>query len=248
LVSSNFWPLYRLSFYLLLLISSLWYLQTFGHCIVCPSIYYFWLSPFDIFKLLTIVLSVLLFTTSDYLPLISSNFWPLYHLSFYLLLLITSLWYLQTFDHCIVCPSIYYFWLPPFGIFKPLTIVSCVLLFTTSDYLLWYLQTFGHCIVCPSIYYFWLPLWYLQTFDHCIVCPSIYYFWLPPLISSNFWPLYRVSFYFLLLITSLWYLQTFDHCIVCPSIYYFWLPPFDIFKLLAIVSSVLLFTTSDYLL
>ena len=89
-----------------------WYNQTFGHCIVCPSIYYFWLPPFGIFKLLTIVSSVLRLMTTDYL-----------------------LWYLQTFDHCIVCPSIYYFWLPPFGIFKLLAIVSCVLLFTPSDYL-----------------------------------------------------------------------------------------------------------------
>jgi hypothetical protein len=60
-----------------------------------------------------------------------------------------------------------------FGIFKFLTIVLSVLLFTTSDYLLWYLQTFGHCIFCLSIYYFWLP----------------------PLVSSNFWPLYCLSFY-----------------------------------------------------
>jgi hypothetical protein len=71
LVSSNFWPLYCLSFDLWLLIT-LWYLQTFGHCIVCPLIYGFWL-PFGIFKLLAIVLSVLWFTASDY-PLVSSNF------------------------------------------------------------------------------------------------------------------------------------------------------------------------------
>jgi hypothetical protein len=48
------------------------------------------ITTFGIFKLLVIVLSVLLFTTSDY-----------------------HLWHLQTFGHCIVCPSIYYFWLPP---------------------------------------------------------------------------------------------------------------------------------------
>jgi hypothetical protein len=120
------------------------------------------------------------------------------------------------------------------------------LLFTTSDYLLWYLQTFGHCIVCPSIYYFWLPLLYLQTFCLCIVCPSIYYFWLPPLVSSNFWPLYRVSFYLLfwlppLVSSNFWplYHLSFYLLLLITS--------FGIFKLLVIVSSVLLFTTSDYL-
>jgi hypothetical protein len=46
-------PLYCLSFYL-------WCL-TFPHCIVCPSIYGFWLFP--------IVLSVLLFMVSDLSPL-----------------------------------------------------------------------------------------------------------------------------------------------------------------------------------
>jgi hypothetical protein len=43
--------------------------------------------------------------------------------------ILITLWYLQTFDHCVVCPSIYRFWLP-----------------------LWPLQTFGHCVVCSSIY------------------------------------------------------------------------------------------------
>jgi hypothetical protein len=117
------------------------------------------ITSFGIFKLLAIVSSVLLFTTSDYLFGIFKLWW-LYCLSFYLLLLINS-----------------------FGIFKLLAIVSSVLLFTTSGYLLWYLQTFGHCIVCPSIYYFWLPPW----------------------LSSNFWPLYRLSFYLLLLKKDRWY-------------------------------------------
>jgi hypothetical protein len=47
----------------------------------------------SLWYLLAIVLSVLRFTASDYLPLVS-------------------------FGHCIVCPSIYGLWLPPFGIFK----------------------------------------------------------------------------------------------------------------------------------
>jgi hypothetical protein len=41
----------------------------------------------------------------------------------------------------------------------------------------------------------WPKVWRCQS--------SIYYFWFPPLVSSNFWPLYHVSFYLLLLITSL---------------------------------------------
>ena len=91
-LSFFFWPLYCLSFDLRLLIT-LWYIQTFGHCIVCPSI-----------------------TTSDY-PLVYSNFWPLYCLffdyNFWLpfgifkflaivlsvlrLQLLITLWYIQTF-------------------------------------------------------------------------------------------------------------------------------------------------------
>ena len=70
--------------------------------------------PFGIFKLFllfAIVLSVLFrYMNSDYLPLVSSNssyFWPLCCLFFLdIWILITSLWYLQTFltfDHCVVC-------------------------------------------------------------------------------------------------------------------------------------------------
>jgi hypothetical protein len=110
-----FLPLYCLSFGLRLLITSLCvaivlsvlrftasdYLPLFCHCIVCPSVFGFWLPPFvlplyclsfDLRLLITslcfvIVLSVLRFTASDYPPL---------------------------FCHCIVCPSVYGFWLPPF--------------------------------------------------------------------------------------------------------------------------------------
>ena len=59
------------------------------------------------------------------------------------------------FSHCIICASIYGFWLP-----------------------ICYLQMVGHFIACPSIYNFWIPLWYPQTFGHCIVCRSIYSLWL----------------------------------------------------------------------
>jgi hypothetical protein len=55
------WPLYCLSFELRLPITSLIY---FGHCIVCPLNYGFWLPPW---YTLAIVLSVLWITASDYL-------------------------------------------------------------------------------------------------------------------------------------------------------------------------------------
>ena len=63
----------------------------------------FWLP---LWYLVAIVLSVLLFTASDYH---FGILWPLYCLSFYLRFLITTL---VSYGHCIVCPSIYGFWLP----------------------------------------------------------------------------------------------------------------------------------------
>jgi hypothetical protein len=137
------------------LLITLWYLRSTandyplvssGHCIVCPSIYGYWL-PFGIlylqllitlWYLLAILLSVLRFTATDY-PLVSSHFWPLYYLSFDLRLLITPL---VSSGHCIVCPSIYGYWLP-FGILDLrllitlwylLAIVLSVLWFTATDY------------------------------------------------------------------------------------------------------------------
>ena len=49
------------------------------------------------------------------------------------------------FGHCIICPSIYGFWLP-----------LCPL-------------SFGHCIVCPSIYGFWLPLLVSSNSSHSVL-------------------------------------------------------------------------------
>jgi hypothetical protein len=94
-----FWPLYCLSFHLWLLVIPL---VSFGHYIVCPLIYDFWLL---LWYLLAIILSVLWFMTSDYS---FGIFWPLYCLSFDLWLLITPL---VSFGHYIVCPLIYDFWL-----------------------------------------------------------------------------------------------------------------------------------------
>jgi hypothetical protein len=96
-----FWPLYCLSFSIQLLITPL---VSFGHCIVCLSVYSFWLPRW---YLLVIVLSVFQFTASDY-PV--GIFWPLYCLSFIdLRLLITPL---VSVAHCIVCLSVYSLWLP----------------------------------------------------------------------------------------------------------------------------------------
>jgi hypothetical protein len=77
-----FWSLYCLSFHLQFLITPL---VSFGHCIVSPSIYSFWLH---LWYLLIIVLSLLPFTASDYT---SGIFWSLNCLSFHLQLLITAL-------------------------------------------------------------------------------------------------------------------------------------------------------------
>jgi hypothetical protein len=75
---------------------------SFGHCFVCPSIYCFWLL---LWYLVVIVLSVLRFTASGYS---CGIFWSLYCLSFDLPLLVTPV---VSRGHCIVCPSIYRFWL-----------------------------------------------------------------------------------------------------------------------------------------
>jgi hypothetical protein len=83
---------------------------------------------------MTMVLSVLRFTASDY------HFGILK-----LLVIVLSVLLLFT-------ASDY-----RFGIFKLLTIVLSVLRFTASDYRfglkVWYLQAFDHCIVCSSSIY-----------------------------------------------------------------------------------------------
>ena len=171
-----FWPLCCLSVSLRLLITSL---VSVGHCVVCPSVYGFWLP---LWYLLAIVLSVRQFTASDYH---FGIFWPLCCLSVSLRLLITTL---VSFGHCVVCPSVYGFWLPlwyllaivlsvrqftasnyHFGIFWPLCClsVSLRLLITT-------LVSFGHC-VCLSVS-LRLLITTLVSFGHCVVCPSVYGF------------------------------------------------------------------------
>jgi hypothetical protein len=184
------------------------------HCIVCPSVYGFWLprqaflvfmflplycvsfgvwllvtpSSFSCLYVLAIVLCVLRFTASGYPFKLFSVFMflSLYCVSFGLRLLIT--------------PSI-------FSCLYVLTIVYCVLLFTASDYpLKLFLSLCScHCIVCPSVYGFWLSL---QAF-----------------LVFMFFPLYIVSFCLRLLIT--------------PS-------NFSCLYVLPIVLCVLRFTASDY--
>jgi hypothetical protein len=257
LLSFFFWPLCCLSFDLRLLITPL---VSFGHCVVCPLIYGFWLPLWYLFA---IVLSVLWSTASDY-PF--GIFWPLCCLSFDLRLLITSL---VSFVHCVVCPLIYDFWLP---LWYLLTIVLSVLWSTASDYLFgifWplcclsfdlrllitSLVSFDHCVVCPLIYGFWLPLWYLLA-----IVLSVLWFTSSDYPFGIFWPLCCLSFDLRLLITSL---VSFGHCVVCPLIYVFWLPRWylltivlsvlwfyvfwlPLWYLLAIVLSVLWSTASDY--
>jgi hypothetical protein len=271
-----FWSLYCLSFHLQLLITAL---VSFGHCIVSPSIYVFWLP---LCYLLVIVLSLLPYTPSDYSFVI---FWSMYCLSFHLRLLITPLF---SFGHCIVSPSIYSFWLK---LWYLLVIVLSLLPFTASDYtfgifwslyclsfhlqlLLTALVSFDHYIVSPSIYVFWLPLCYLL-----VIVLSLFPFTASDYTFGIFWSLYCLSFHLQLLIT-LWYLLvivlsllpftasdytfgifwslycpsfhlqllitllvSFCHCIVPPSIYSFWL---HLWYLLVIVLSLLPFTASDY--
>jgi hypothetical protein len=187
LISSNLWPLFCLSFSYIydFWLLHFWYLQTIGHYFVCLSLifmasdYY----TFDIFKPLAIILSVfllylwLLITT----PLIPSNLWPLFCLSFsYIYGFWLHFWYLQTFGHYFVCLSLilmasdYY----TSDIFKPLAIILSVfllylwLLITTLliSSNLWPL----FCLSFSYIDGFWLlHFWYLQTFGHYFVCLSL---------------------------------------------------------------------------
>ena len=244
-----FWPLCCLTvFDLQILVTSL---VSFGHCVVCSSLrYWFWLP---LWYLLAIVLSdLLLFTDSDnYFGV----FWSLCCLFFFdILILITSL---VSFGHCVVWPSsIYRFWLHLWYLLA--IVLSDLLRFTDSDYLFgifwpfWCLTffdlqilitslvSFGHCVVWPfSIYRFWLHLWYLLAIvlsDRLQFTESDYTF-------DVFWSLCCLTVFDLqILITSL---VSFGHCAVWPSsIYRFWI---HLWYLLAIVlSDRLRFTDSDY--
>ena len=174
--------------------------------IVCPSIYNFWLP----FWCIQTVLSVLRFTTSG----CSFVVFRLYCLSFDLQLLVTPLVY----SDCIVCPSIYNFWLP----FWCIQTVLSVLRFTTSGY------PFGVFRLYCLSFNFWLPLWGIQTVLSVLLFTTSDY-------PFGVFGLYCLSLDLQLLVTPLC-IQT----IVCPSIYNFWLP----FWCIQTVLSVLRFTTS----
>jgi hypothetical protein len=113
------WPLCCLSFNICLLITPL---VSCGHCVVCPSIYAFWLL---LWYLVAIVLSVLQYMLSDY-PF--GTLWPLCCLSFNICLLINPL---VSCGHCVACPSIYAFWYP---LWYLVAIVLSVLQYMPSDY------------------------------------------------------------------------------------------------------------------
>jgi hypothetical protein len=162
---------------------------------------------------------------------------------------------LVSFDHCVVCPSIYRLWLPlwylltivlsvllrftdsdyPFGIFWPM----CCLSFFDLQIMITPLVSFDQCVVRPSwIYIFWLPLWYLLT----IVLSVLLRFTAYDYPFGIFWPLCCLSFFDLQIIITP--LVSFDQCVVCPSsIYRLWLP---LWYLLTNVLSVLRFTDYDY--
>jgi hypothetical protein len=211
------WPLYCLSFDLPLLVTLV---VSFGHCIVCPSIYRFWLL---LWYLVAIALSVLRFTSSGYS---CGILWPLYCLSFDLPLLVTPV---VSFSYCTVflrfTASGY-----SCGILWPLYCLSFDLPLLVTPVVF-----FGHCIVSPSIYRFWLLLWYLL-----VIILSVLRFTASGYSCGIFWLLYCLSFDLPLLVTPV---VSFGHCIVCPSTYRFWLL---LRYLVAIVLSVLRFTASGY--
>ena len=214
-------------------------LISFGHCVICPSIYSFWLPLWYLF---VIVLSVPPFTASDCpFEIVGS----LCYLYLQLQLVIAPL---KLFGHCVICPSSYSFWLPlwyllvivlsvhpvtasdcPFGIFWSLCYLSLHLQLLIAP-----LVSFGHCVIRPSIYSFWLPLWYLL-----VIVLSV-----PPFTASDcpfgiFWSWCYLSLHLQLLIAPL---VSFGHGVICPSNYSFWLP---LWYLLVIVLSVLPVTASD---
>jgi hypothetical protein len=153
-----------------------------GHCIVCSSIYCFWLL---LWYVVAIVSSAHRFIVSDYS---FGMLWPLYRLLIDLLFLITPL---VCCGHCIVCSSIYCFWLL---LWYVVAIVLSALRFIVSDYsfdMLWPLYCMlidllflitplvccGHCIVCSSIYCFWLLLWYVLALLSIYVYLLFVYRW-----------------------------------------------------------------------
>ena len=184
------WPLCCLSFDIRFLITPL---VSCCHYVVCPSIYVFWLP---LWYLVVILLSVRRLTASDY-PF--GILWPLCCLSFDLRLLITPL---VSCGHCVVCLSVYGFWL---SLWYLVAIVLSVLLrFTASEYpfsILWPLY-------CLSFFGLRLLiiLWYLVA-----IVLSVLRFTASDYPFGILWPLCCLSFGLRLLITPL---ISCGHCIV----------------------------------
>jgi hypothetical protein len=176
-------------------------------------------------------------------------------LFFNIRILITSL---VSFGNCVVCSSIYGFWLP---LWYLLAIVLSVLQYTDSDYL------FGIC--CKIDFLKVSSNYNFQENDTKEEFGNTQEVIRIRILKKNrqhngqkipkrsvllqytdsdylfgiFWPLGCLFFNIRILITSL---VSVGHCVVCSSIYGFWLP---LWYLLAIVLSVLLqYTDSDYLL
>ena len=214
----------------------------YSDCIVCPSIYNFWLA--------------LLCIQNIVCPKIY-NFWlilgvfRLHCLSFDLQLLVTPL----VHSDCIGCPSIYNFWLPLWCIQNVLS----VLRFTTSDIPLWCIQTVLFVLwFTTSGYHFGVFRFYCLSLDlqlGLVILLSVlrfttsgYPFCVFRLLSvlqftTSDYPfgvfrLHCLSFDLQLLVTPLVY----SDCIVCPLIYNFWLPLLCIQTVLSVLS----FTTSGY--
>ena len=69
-----------------------------------------------------------------------------------------------SFDHCIVCSSLFLLPIVLSVLFLLPIVLSVLLFFFWPLYCLPFSFSFAHCIVCPSIYDFLLLLCYLQTF------------------------------------------------------------------------------------
>ena len=239
LISSNLWPLFCLSFsFIDGFWLHFWYLQVFSHYFVCLSLIFMASDyTFDIFKPLTIILSIfllylwLLITTL----LISSSLRPLFCLPFSNIYgFWLHFWYHQTFGHYFVCLSLIFMASDyTFDIFKLLAIMLSVFLLylwlqitilISSN--LWPL----FCLSFSYIYGFWLlHFWYLQTFDHYFVCLSLIFMASDYYTFDIFKPLAIILSVFLLylwlLITTLLISSSLRplFCLPFSNIYGFWL-------------------------
>ena len=233
------------------------------HCIVCSSVYGFWL-PFEAF-LVCMFLPMYCVSFGLRLLVTPSSLSCLYVLAIVLCVLLFTasgnpfkLFLSLCSCHCIVCSSVDGFWLPfqAFLVFMflPLYCVSfgLRLLITPWSFTCLYVHAIALCVLRFTASDYPFKLFLSLCSCHCIVCPSVYGFWSPlqAFLVFMFLPLYCVSFGLRLLVTPLSFSLSLCscHCIVCPSVYGFWLPlqSFLVFMFLPLYMCVLLFTASDY--